>query len=136
MKGPKFNASLTRANQASDVRMARMLATARQAGMPMVKQKLIEDVLRPFTHVLNFSQLENADPVEINEGLASLTASMLVEMMLRMMPTSTPPAIVGLFVTDFIEDVNRQIVDAVNANYQSGLALADPAPPPAGGTVQ
>lgn len=136
MKGPKFNAKQVQMNQATDIKLARVVATARQAGLNNTAEQLLSNVLRPFMHELNRAQLENADPIYMNEGLASLVASMLVEMMGRVIPAPAPSILVQAYVQDFIEDVNRQIIRAVNNNYGEVLQLADPPPPPSSGTVQ
>lgn len=135
MKGPKFNAKLTLENQNTDVRLARVIATAEREGLKETDLRLMKNVLRPFTHELNYAQGENANPVDINEGLASLVASMFVEMMSRIVQPGAcgNAAMVATFTEDFITDVNRQIVLAVNAQYEAGLVLGE-APPPAGPT--
>lgn len=138
MKGPKFNARLVQANQQSDINLARALASLK-GHVSEAKYQMLSEVVREYLHVLNFLQEENADPVQVNEAVSSLCASLVVEYLNRTIPKGTGSATMHGIVVDFIQDITQNLVLAVNTNYgtQLGLSPAVPAPAdPPPGTLQ
>lgn len=130
MKGPSFNARVSKANAISDEHLAKIVLQMRKMGSHTFDQLAMSKVLRPFLHMINLAQEENAQPAVIQSAIAMLTASMYIELAARILPKGIAASAVQSFVEMSIADVNEAIVDAFNANYGDVLQLAHPASPP------
>lgn len=137
MKGPKFNARLTKMNQASDVHLARLAASLQQQGVSDLKVNAFKQVLRPFVHLLNFAQEENGDPNAMLDIVNDLAASMLLEVSVRQLPKGTPHVIIQQYLQQQINDMTQTMVAAFEGTYgltaetsYTDHAPVDPADPP------
>lgn len=130
MKGPSFNARVSKHNRQSDERLARIVLGMRKNNVSEFDQMAMSKVLRPFLYMVNLAQEENAQPAIIQQTIAMLSASMYVELAARILPKASPMAAIQTFAEMSIADVNEAIVDAFNANYGDVLQLAHPASPP------
>lgn len=117
MKGPNFNARLTKMNQATDVWLARLAASLKQAGVSNLKLRAFKEVLRPFLHLLNFSQEENDDPNKMLEVCNDLATAMLLEVARRQLPRGTPHVIVQQYLQQQVNEMTEVMISAFEAEY-------------------
>lgn len=125
MKGPKFNANLVKINQHTDENLARAIAPLR-GKVSEAKWRMLNNVLRPFLHELNYLQEENADPIRVNESISSLCASLVIEYMHRTIPKGTGQATIHAVTVDFVQDITENLIQAVNNHYNAGLEYTQP----------
>lgn len=122
MKGPRFNAKVTKANQASDQLLASMVANMRRRGDGEIPEKVVMEVLRPFHHLVNWAAEENADPADLIDALPPLVASMFGYLTVKSCSKDMPSALAQKYILDFVDDVTRAVVGICNEHFTTKFA--------------
>lgn len=128
MKGPQFNARVTKLNQQSDQQLARIIATYRKH-LTNEKRVMMEKVLRPYLHAINAFQEENANIDNVYEAFSAVAGQMALETLARTHPKSTTPEVLADILRGIVAEFNDALVEATNMYYGTNFTTVAEARP-------
>jgi len=102
-----------------DAKIDSIIAGAVANKLPPFAVKMLDTVLRPYAHALDFAEENGVDPSSACYEAANVMASMIVEMIVRMCPRTKGPQAANMAQT-FINELTEAVNAALEANFQFG----------------